>query len=129
MEAPTRRHNGLSGGWGMKGYRKYGNRKVTRNGLKFDSKREADRWDQLFLLEAAGEISGLRRQVKIALKGSKGPILTPTGRQAYYIADFVYTDNRLPGVEVVEDSKGYETPEFKLKRAILAADGVEILTT
>lgn len=108
---------------------KYGNRKVTVDGVKFDSKREADRWASLCKLQAAGEISNLERQVRIPLIGRDGPILTPTGRQAVYVADFTYVDWSLNGAKVIEDSKGFETPEFKLKRAILKAQGLEILTT
>jgi hypothetical protein len=108
---------------------KYGNRKVTADGIKFDSAKEAKRWGELRFLEQAGEISNLKRQVRIPLIGRDGPILTPTGRQSFYVADFTYVDWRLNGANVVEDSKGFETPEFKLKRAILAAQAVEILTT
>ena len=53
-------------------------------------------------------------------------IRTPTGRVAHYVADFIYIDNRT-GLEVIEDAKGYPTPEYKLKRAILAAQGVQIV--
>lgn len=108
---------------------KYGNRKVTVDGIKFDSKREADRWLVLRDRERKGEIAKLERQVRIPLMGRDGPILTPTGRQAVYVADFTYVDWALDGAKITEDAKGFETPEFKLKRAILKAQGVEILTT
>lgn len=106
---------------------KYGNRKVTRNGITFDSKREADRWDQLKLLERAGEITNLDRQVPFDLMGRDGPILTPTGRQMRYFADAVYIDWGLKGAKVVEDTKGFPTPEYKIKKSILAAQGVTIV--
>lgn len=96
----------------------------------FHSKREARRWGELCILQQAGEISNLERQVKIELRGKNGPILTPKCKQpAVYIADFTYVDWRNGGVKVIEDAKGYATEVFRLKRAILAAQGVEILVT
>jgi hypothetical protein len=56
-------------------------------------------------------------------------VLTDTGkRERIYRADFVYVDNAL-GITVVEDRKGHETDVFKIKKAILAAQGMEILVT
>lgn len=106
--------------------RKYKSEPIVIDGIRFDSKKEARRWAQLQLLQRAGEISGLDRQVKIALLGRDGPIRTPTGRQAYYVADFTYWEK---GVQIWDDSKGYRTPEYLLKRAILAAQGIEIRET
>lgn len=108
---------------------KYNAQRVEYDGFTFDSKAEADRWRQLKLLQSAGEICGLKRQVSIPLFGRDGPIMTDSGKnQRTYKADFVYVDNAL-GVTVIEDKKGVETPEFKLKKAILAAQGMEILLT
>ena len=90
---------------------KYHNRKtVTADGIRHDSKKEAHRWMELKLLERCGVIQGLKRQVKFEL-------VPPVGgdRGAYYIADFVYMKN---GETVVEDSKGYRTDLYKLKRKI-----------
>lgn len=109
--------------------RKYGNIPQIVDGIKFDSIKEATRWGELRLLEKGGEISDLRRQVRIPLEGRDGPIrFQPSKRQAVYVADFVYIDKRT-GLEVIEDSKGMETKDFKLKRAVLAAMGVEITLT
>jgi len=105
---------------------KYGAKKATVDGVNFSSKREAKRWMELQMLLEGGEIKDLRRQVKIALIGRADMIRTPTGKVAHYVADFVYFDNRT-GLEVIEDAKGYPTPEYKLKRAILAAQGVRIV--
>lgn len=103
---------------------------TTVDGIRFPSLKEARRWGELRLLEKAGDIRNLRRQVKIPLMGRDGPVtFKPSGREAYYVADFVYEDRRLNWAEVVEDAKGHETPEFKLKRAILAAQGKEITLT
>lgn len=109
--------------------REKGAQRVTVDGETFDSRAEAQRWQQLELLQKAGEISGLRRQVAIGLEGRDGPIMTDTGRQQrVYRADFVYVDHAL-GVTVIEDKKGHETEVFKFKRAVLAAQGIKVLTT
>ena len=109
---------------------KYGAKKTTVDGIKFDSKAEALRWLVLKDLEKAGDIQNLERQVKIPLWGQSGAILTDSGKkQRTYVADFRYVDWRLNGVIVIEDKKGFETPEFKLKRAILEAQNVTLLIT
>ena len=109
---------------------KYGAKRITVEGINFDSKKEAARYHELRLLEIAGEIGDLQRQVRIPLNGADGPIMTDSGkRHRVYIADFSYVDWRLNGVKVYEDSKGFATPEFKLKLAILNAQNVEIKVT
>ena len=105
---------------------KYGAKSTILGGEKFASKREAKRWLELQLLQRGGVILDLRRQVKITLQGLYGPILTPTGRKAHYVADFVYFDAK-SGLEVIEDAKGFPTPEYRLKKAILAAQRVIVV--
>lgn len=100
---------------------------VTVDGITFHSKREAKRWGELVLMQKAGEIGTLRRQVPFPLFGRDDDIKTETGRQMRYIADFVYWDNRI-NATVVEDAKGWATEVFKIKRAILKAQGVEVQT-
>ncbi len=102
--------------------------RAARRHNGFASKREAMRAAELRLLERGGEIQGLRFQVKIPLYGRDGPILTPTGKQMVYIADAVYVDKK-SGETVVEDSKGHRTETYQVKRAILAAQGVEVIET
>lgn len=109
----------------MRRKHKYGAKAVEINGMRFPSQHEANRWAELAFREKAGEIQNLKRQVDIYLMGANGPILTPTGRKAKYVADFRYWDVKR-GREIIEDAKGFQTPEYKLKRAILAAQGVEI---
>jgi len=98
---------------------KYGNRKVTLDGISFDSQSEAERYLELKMMQAAGQISELRVHVRIPLIGQNDmPIFYDSGRQAVYEADFVY----LPAGSiryVVEDRKGMDTPASKLKRAIV----------
>lgn len=106
-----------------------GAKRTQSDGFDFDSRKEAGRWSQLKFLEQAGEIRDLRRQVPVELVGRDGPILTPTGRPMRYICDFVYEDGRLGWATVYEDSKGHKTETFNMKRAILAAQGVEVEIT
>lgn len=106
-----------------------GTKRTVVDGVSFDSKAEAQRWQELLLLQEVGDICGLRRQVEIGLTGRDGPIMTDSGRQQrVYRADFIYVDKAL-GVMVVEDRKGHETEVFNLKKSILAAQGIEILIT
>ena len=68
--------------------------------------------------------------MRFPLEGRNGPLLfVPSGRTAVYVADFVYEDRRLGWAQVIEDSKGFETPEFRIKRAVLAAQGIEVRLT
>lgn len=98
---------------------KYHSRKVTTPEGTFDSIKEYNRWCELKLLERAGKITGLRRQVKYELiptqraPGKKGKVIE---YPVNYIADFVFTEN---GAVVVEDAKGYRTDEYKIKRKLM----------
>lgn len=96
---------------------KYGNRLTKVDGITFHSKREAERWSVLRLLEKAGEITNLRRQVKYRLEFNGVHI-------ADYVCDFLYTEK---GGEITEDAKGYRTPEYKLKaKLMLACHGIAV---
>ena len=91
---------------------KYNNTKIRVDGRLFDSKAEAARWQELSLLERAGEITELERQVEYELiPKQKGE------RAVKYIADFRYKDHE--GETVVEDTKGVKTPVYILKRKLL----------
>lgn len=91
---------------------KYGNRKITGpDGQKYDSVKEYHRYGCLRLLERAGEISDLKRQVKFEL------IPKQVGERACnYIADFTYMEN---GKLVVEDVKGVKTDAYKIKKKLM----------
>lgn len=95
---------------------KYHAEKAIIDGERFDSKREAERWQELRLMEKAGEISTLRRQVKYELIPAFKKPGERTERSVSYIADFVYTEN---GETVVEDSKGFKTDVYKIKRKLM----------
>ena len=91
---------------------KYGNHKA--NG--FDSKKEESRYAELALMQRAGIISDLRRQVKFELIPSQYKDGKCVYRSVSYIADFVYEQN---GELVVEDSKGFKTPEYIIKKKLM----------
>lgn len=108
---------------------KYRNTKTAVNGEIFDSRKEARRYSELLILQRAGEISGLQRQVKYVLipsqrepdaVGKRGGIVKgkTLEREVSYIADFVYTDKRT-GETVVEDSKGMRTKDYIIKRKLM----------
>lgn len=94
---------------------KYRNRRTEVDGVLFDSKGEAQRWQELRLLEQAGEIRDLRRQVKFVLQDAFVAAGTRE-REIAYIADFVYSEG---STTVVEDFKGVKTAVFKIKRKLL----------
>lgn len=92
---------------------KYNNRKTVVDGITFDSKREAARWQQLKLMERGGLIEGLERQVKYELVPRQ-----VRERSVDYYADFVYTDNS-NNQQVVEDVKGVRTSTYVIKRKLM----------
>lgn len=102
--------------WG--GYNKYRAKKTMCFGIQFDSKKEAERYRELRLLEMAGEIKSLQIQVKFPLlpsqKDESGKVIE---RGVSYVADFTYIDRE--GYFVVEDTKGVRTPEYILKRKLM----------
>lgn len=101
-----------------------GTKRTEVGGIKFDSALEARRYIVLKASADMGQIKNLRRQVPIVLQGRDGPLRTPTGRPMQYVADFAYIDRH--GVEIVEDAKGIATDTYKMKKAILAAQGITI---
>ena len=111
------------------GYAKYKNHKTVVDGIQFDSRKEARRWQELKLAEAAGAIGDLQRQVRFELIpvqrepdtiGPKGGVKPGKvlERKVEYIADFVYID-LYTGEKVVEDTKGMRTPEYRIKRKLM----------
>lgn len=105
---------------------KYGAKKTQVGEVTFDSKKEAQRFMELQLLERAGEITDLRRQVKIDLMGQHRPLYTRTGRKMKYTADFAYVED---GVEVIEECKGHWTRDFEVRYAVAIAMGLNLRVT
>ena len=97
-------------------YSKYGAKKVEVDGIKFDSKKEANRYQVLKLMEQAGAIQNLELQKRFELIPSF-KVDGKTIRGITYKADFCYYEN---GQYVVEDVKGYRTEVYKLKAKLFA---------
>lgn len=111
---------------------KYNAKKVSVDGIEFDSKKEAKRYQELLLLQKAGEIYMLERQKVYELLpaqrepdtvGKRGGVIKGKllERAVEYVADFVYTDKT--GKTVVEDVKGFREggayAVFVLKRKLM----------
>ena len=112
----------------LKGYKqpKYGNKKVTVDGIEFDSIKEANRYAELNMLQRGGVIKDLELQKKFILipkqrNAEDGKVVE---RECSYIADFVYIDVK-SGETIVEDVKGYRDPssaayaKFVIKRKLM----------
>ncbi len=122
---------------------KYGNRKIRIDGIEFDSKREAQRYCELRLLQRAGRISNLELQKPYELipaqyeeipmgktytrgdrKGQPKTRRVCVEKGVKYVADFAYIEN---GKTVVEDAKGVRTEAYKIKRKLmLHVHGIKI---
>lgn len=115
---------------------KCGNVKVTVDGIEFDSKKEARRYEELKLLQRAGKITDLQLQKEYELipaqyetfqRYGKSGIRLRDGercveRRCVYVADFAYIKD---GQQIVEDVKGYRDPasaayaKFVIKRKLM----------
>ena len=117
---------------------KYRNKKIVRDGMTFDSLKEYRRFCELCLLEKAGKVTDLQRQVKFVLipaqrepdtigkRGGvkKGKLIE---HECSYVADFVYVQD---GKTIVEDSKGFRTADYKIKRKLMMwVHGIKIKET
>ena len=124
-----------------KNHTKLNNQKVTIDGIEFDSRKEAQRYKELLLLQRAGAIRNLELQKRYELIPAQYETV-PTGeyykvgskkgqpktkqicieQSVVYIADFVYEEK---GQTVVEDVKGFRDPssatyaKFVLKRKMM----------
>ena len=96
---------------------KYRNKETTIDGITFQSKREATRYAELKLLQRAGEIFDLQRQVPFTLIPKQTRDGKVIERPCVYKADFVYKDK--DGTEVVEDVKGVCTKEYRIKKKLM----------
>lgn len=103
---------------------KYHAQAVSVDGVRFPSKREARRWEQLKLQQALGLITRLARQVPLPIQVvnlETGEIVTV----ARYYVDFTYDRD---GRRCYEDAKGMKTETYLLKKKLVEAQhGVRIL--
>lgn len=126
-----------SGPYSGKVMSKYHAKKTEADGIIFDSKKEAARYEVLKILQKTGLISDLRLQVPyVLIAEQRGPDeITARGRRkkgklweraCVYVADFVYTDTET-GETVVEDVKGRRTKEYIIKRKLMLKEyGIRI---
>jgi hypothetical protein len=124
---------------------KYGNKKITLDGITFDSKKEALRYHELKLMQQAGQIRGLRIQPRYTLfalvladadlhDANAGSIVIQRHPVCEYVADFEYFQwaafSSGDGRFVVEDVKSVATRKkdvYRLKRKLFEAQyGVTI---
>lgn len=115
---------------------KYHSKKTVIDGITFDSKKEAERYSELKLLERCGAISNLELQKVYELIPAQYELYERYGKNGnrlkdgkkciekscVYKADFVYIDNET-GQQVVEDVKGYKGGQayslFSIKRKLM----------
>lgn len=93
---------------------KYSSAKTDIDGIRFDSKKEAEFYAELKLREKVGEISHLRLQPRYLLQDA----FKYDGKQyreIEYVADFEYIEN---GETVVVDVKGFKTAVYMIKKKL-----------
>lgn len=94
-----------------KGESKYHNRRTVIDGINFHSRKEGARYEELKLLVKAGAINDLELQPRY-------PLVVNGVKIATYVGDFRYTED---GEQIIEDTKGFETREYKLKKKLMLA--------
>jgi len=103
---------------------KYNAKKIIIDGIEFDSKKEAKRYQELKMLEKAGKIKDLQLQPVFLLQEGfyyQGKAI----RQITYRADFEYVDEK--GNRVVEDVKGFKTDVYKLKKKLFLKKNPDVI--
>jgi hypothetical protein len=108
--------------------RKYGNKPTIVDGLKFDSAREAKRWQELKLLERARSITELERQITYELAPSVSIAGEARRRPALrFKLDFRYFDRE--GMQTVhEDCKGFADTAFRIRQHLMkSVHGIDVV--
>ena len=101
---------------------KYFAKRTEVDGIWFDSKKEAQRYLSLKILERCGSIKNLKLQPEF-------PLIVNYSKLGIYRADFSYLDTHKCEV-IVEDCKGCRTPLYRWKKAHFEAQyGRRILET
>ena len=112
---------------------KYHSKKTEVDGILFDSKREAQRYQELKLMEKAGMICDLKMQVKYELIPAQYIDGKCVERAIHYYSDFEYyvlkplrqksvmvePDAKMIGQHIVEDVKGMRTEVYKIKKKLM----------
>ena len=97
-------------------YPKYHSTKVGLDGMTFDSRKEAERYAELKIMQKAGKINDLKCQVEFELLPSQRDGGKVIERAVKYKADFTYKED---GELIVEDVKGFKTKDYILKRKMM----------
>lgn len=115
MKKCTQKSTKLSTGAGLlrrpTSSNKYRAIKTEIDGILFASRKEANRYSELKILERAGKITDLCLQVSF-------PLIIEGVKIATYICDFAYTENNQV---IVEDCKGMKTATYKIKAKLMWA--------
>jgi hypothetical protein len=96
---------------------KYSNKRITVDGITFDSLAEERRYRELRLLWRANELDELKVHPRYELEPKFTDASGKKHRAVTYIGDFEYIQN---GQTVCEDVKGVETAVFRLKAELMA---------
>ena len=103
---------------------KYRAKKQTVDGITFASRAEARRYVELKILEQAGKVTDLQLQVPFVL--APAVLIRGANRKSpalRYVADFVFMRD---GARVIEDVKGVLTQGYRIKRHLMAVQGLYI---
>lgn len=106
---------------------KYGNQKTKLDGYTFDSRKEAQRYAELILLQKAGEISNLEMQKPFVIQESFFDSNGKRQTAIKYVCDFCYVNK--DGKTIIEDVKSPATrknPVYRMKKKMMAYKGYEI---
>lgn len=95
---------------------KYNNRKITVDGIKFDSIREANRYSCLKILQRQGVIHSLEMQKSFDLIDTVRTDIETLRKTVYKCDFYYYDDNRKEWI--VEDVKGCITDVYALKKKL-----------
>lgn len=104
---------------GGKRRKKYNNRVIESGGQRFDSIAEYNRYQELVILERAGVIFGLKRQVPFLLLPKFTDSQGKKQRAIVYVADFLYKEGGILVIEDVKGGKATQTAAWRLKWKLL----------
>ncbi len=99
---------------------KYNNKKTVIDGVSFDSKKEAEHYSYLKLLQKANKIKELELQPRFLIHPKFTDFSGEKHRAIYYVADFKYWDIEKKRY-IVEDVKGMKTEVYKIKKKLFLA--------
>ena len=90
------------------------------DGIYFDSKREANRYSELKMMEKAAIINSLKLQPEFKCMVNGKKVCTYKADFEYLIVDDIGPQGQI-GYYIVEDVKGFKTPVYRLKKKLVEA--------